>query len=130
MSIRMILVGLVAIAALSVAPARAELLEFTYVGASDGTYSGVTASWIQSSDPTPDSWDGIYTNVLVSDGMTSFGSAFNVVSFVADTPPMPDSCCGGLGINGEIGDFGVQIFNGTTAMPTFSVGTFDLLSEP
>ena len=126
MSIRTILVGLVAIAALSVAPARAELLYFSYVGATSGMNSGDTASWIQLSNPTPLAVEsGIFTNVLVSDGMTNFGPTRNVVSFVGGPP----SCCGGFGTDGEnggVGDAGVQIFAGSFEMPIFSVGTFNM----
>ena len=118
MSIRIALAALAlsAVAAFSAAPALAEVLDFSYTSASNGT-----ASWTQASDPTPYGYyPGRFTIVPVSDGASSVGT-FTEVTFASEI--------GGFLIEvstSGIVDHGPIIFTGTVVNPIFSPGVFVL----
>jgi hypothetical protein len=129
------LAGLLIVAALSVAPARAGLLYFSYDGATSGPYSGYTASWTQPSDPTPYSFDISATVVAVGDvvvsvqggpsqnfslGLVTYLSGGDGGGFILVSP-------GGNTLINDAGDPFVgskMIYTGTTAHPIFSPGVF------
>jgi hypothetical protein len=112
MSIRTKISAAAVAVALSVTPAFAEVLDFTWI-----ISAGDVATWSQSSDPTPVSQDGGSTSVGVNNGMSSSGP-FSVVKYFAS------SVGGGLAVNG-LGDVhGVQIYTGSEDAPMFAPGKF------
>ena len=103
-------------------PAHADLLEFSFTS----RVSAATASWEQSSNPSPVSHTGTQTEISVQNGTQDAGgvtSSFATVLFF--------SIGNGGGFNTTpasniISTQGPQLFTGSTSSPMFSAGTFDL----
>ncbi len=76
MSMRLKLAAAAVVVALSVTPAFAEILKFSFTGD-----SGDFATWTQPSDPTPVGFeDQFYTDVQVTNGTSNRGG-FTIVEF-------------------------------------------------
>ena len=100
-------------AALSVTPAFAEILNFTW------TLPGGVATWSQPSNPTPlDFLDGDFTAIAVSNGTSTTGS-FGAVDFFST-----EFGDGGLQIPTFAQSVGYQFYSGTEAAPIFAPGRF------
>jgi hypothetical protein len=114
---------LVAIAAtlltgsLVVAPAHADLLQFSFTSGSD------SASWEQGSNPSPLSSVPIDTQIGVQNGTETDSGVTNPVSFVTF---FTATFGGGFQTSALISTSGPQLFTGPTSNPIFSAGTFDL----
>jgi hypothetical protein len=87
--------------------AQAEVLKATLV---DGSYS---VSWLQDSNPTPDSSrTSIFTDIAVWD-VTGSATAFSTLSYYGSL------------VGGGFGMFyGPQIYSGSESSPVFSAGTY------
>jgi PEP-CTERM motif len=103
------------VAALSVTPAFAEILNFSWEYA-----PGEVATWSQSSNPIPIAVDpGQLSRVTVNGGMTTGFMSFSVVDFDSEAGN------GGLIIgNIDVESTGVQIYTGSEAAPIFSPGQY------
>lgn len=115
MSMRIKLAAAAVVALLSVTPASAELLKFSFTGA-----SGDFATWTQPSDPTPVGFeDQFYTDVQVTNGTSNKGG-FGIVEF--DSNAIGN---GGFFID-EVGLFGTgpTLYTGPESAPIFHAGDF------
>ena len=113
MSIRVKAAAAALAAALSITPAFAEILNFSWEYA-----PGEVATWSQPSDPTPIVFDGISTLVEVSGGTNNLGQKFQSVWY--DNADVGD---GGLQI-GSAEAIGYAIFTGPQSAPIFSPGRY------
>ena len=112
---RLKLAAAAVIVALSVTPAFAELLKFSFTGA-----SGDFATWTQPSDPTPVGFeDQFSTEVQVTNGTSNMGG-FDIVEFDSN-----DFIDGGFFID-EVGLFGTgpTLYTGPESAPIFRAGDF------
>jgi hypothetical protein len=79
MSMRFKVAAAAVVVALSVTPAFAELLNFSWEYA-----PGEVATWSQPSDPTPLLSDSAFTRVAVSGGTTTGLGPFTTVTFISE----------------------------------------------
>jgi hypothetical protein len=104
-------------AVVSLSSAHADLLKFSFTsgGGTD------TASWEQSSNPSPLSSAPIDTQIGVQNGTEKDGTVTNSFTFV-------DFFAGGGFDTGALitASGGPQLFTGSTSSPVFSAGTFNL----
>ena len=115
MSMRIKLAAAGVAAALSVTPAFAEILTFSFTGD-----SGDFATWTQPSDPTPVGFhDQFYTDVQVANGTSNKGG-FSIVEFDSN-----DIIDGGFFID-QAGLFGTgpTLYTGPESAPIFHPGDF------
>ena len=117
MSIRVKILAAAVAAALSVTPAFAEILNFSWEYA-----PGEVATWSQPSDPTPLLFDLSFTRVAVSGGTTTSHGPFLRVDFYSSDEN------GGLEV-GNIESEGSQIFTGPVDAPIFSPGRYFVFTE-
>jgi hypothetical protein len=111
---RLKLAAAAVVAALSVTPAFAEILNFSWEYA-----PGEVATWSQPSNPTPIvNGPDVFTAIGVNNGTSNQGTFAFVVYDSLDAD-------GGLAIAGlEITATGVQIYTGSEAAPIFSPGRY------
>jgi hypothetical protein len=101
-------------------PAHADLLEFSYTS----RVTAATASWEQSSNPSPISHTSTQTDISVQNGTQDVGG---VTSSFADVIFFNNGNGGGFNTaNAMISTLGPTLFTGSTSSPMFSAGTFDL----
>jgi hypothetical protein len=115
MSMRLKLATAAVVVALSVTPAFAEILKFSFTGA-----SGDFATWTQPSDPTPVEFkDQFSTEVQVTNGTSNKGG-FSSVEFDSN-----DIIDGGFFIDAA-GLFGTgpTLYTGPESAPIFRAGDF------
>ena len=121
MSMRLKVAAAAVVVALSVTPAFAELLNFSW------EYEpGEVATWSQPSDPTPLLFDSDFTRVAVSGGTTTSQGPFPRIDFFSSDEN------GGLELalmNDTIESEGAQIFTGTVDAPIFSPGRYEIQTE-
>jgi hypothetical protein len=98
-------------------PAHADVLEFSFTSSSTTD----TASWEQSSNPSPIMIDNNFTLISVQNG-TEFSG---VPGSFADVAFFVTAGDGGF-TTPAIAVLGPQVFTGSTSMPMFSAGTFDM----
>jgi hypothetical protein len=123
MSVRLKVAAAAVVVALSVTPAFAELLNFSWEYA-----PGEVATWSQPSDPTPVFFEtDTLTRVAVSGGTTTSSGPFSTVNFESDEDEN-----GGIEIlltTSSIESIGVQIYTGPEDAPIFSPGRYSILTE-
>jgi hypothetical protein len=117
MSMRFKVAAAAVVVALSVTPAFAELLNFSWEYA-----PGEVATWSQPSDPTPLLSDSAFTRVAVSGGTTTGLGPFTTVTFISE------EANGGLQVL-NIESEGFQIFTGPVDAPIFSPGRYGVTTE-
>ena len=122
MSMRFKIAAAAVVVALSVTPAFAELLNFSW------EYEpGQIFTWSQLSDPTPIRFSTDFTDVAVSGGTSTSVGPFTSVEFDSET--FGD---GGLLVFTGLADVeadGFQIYTGSEDAPIFSPGRYAVQSE-
>ena len=118
MSMRLKVAAAAVVVALSVTPAFAELLNFSWEYA-----PGEVAAWSQPSDPTPVLFiTDSSTRVAVSGGTTTSSGPFSTVDFESEEHEN-----GGLEVGIGVGDLeadGAKIYTGPEDAPIFSPGRY------